>query len=96
MSAGTVPVYGATNTVLKELREVIAEVDAAIEECRRKQSAALRASTAHKQSVGRLNAAEQKRDRLASAADLLAEDWREWPWVREAGFAAKIPRVTRA
>lgn len=90
------PVYGSTNTVLQELRDAVTEVEAALEECRKKQRAAVRASDAHRGAVVLLGAAERKRDRLASAASLLAEDWRTWPWVREAGFAAKVPATVSA
>jgi hypothetical protein len=63
--------------VLKELEAAVLRVDDAI--------------AASRYAAARVDRETEERDALAKAASLLAPDWREWQWVKEAGFAAKVP-----
>ena len=33
-------------------------------------------------------------EKLMNAADALERDWRDWPWVREAGLHTQFPKKT--
>lgn len=84
---------GSTNTVLQELRAAVAKVDDANEELRKKRTTYKRAETSLRTAETSVYAAERDRDRLREAADVLSDDWRQWPWVMEDGFASKVPSL---
>ena len=80
-------------SVLKALQEAVAAVDVATELDAKAARKSSQAATESRRTAAAVVASRDKRDKLAAAADLLAPDWRDWPWVRESGFGAKVPRV---
>lgn len=81
----------AAAAVLRELQDAVAAVDVAIDADNKAARASSRAAAAHRRTSTRVASTQEERDRLAKAADLLAPDWREWPWVQADGFASKVP-----
>jgi len=88
------------NDLLREIPQLIAEIE--VLEARR-----ARQRTQIKRMEGRLNQMTSeiipksaRIEALTRAADLLNgdgfnTDWREWEWVKEAGFADKVPSRER-
>lgn len=87
------------NVVLKELQITMQNIEQAEIQFKNKERAAKRAATIQSDAAMRLYHLQQQRDRLKEAADVLNKDdyggigssnWREWPWVVEAGFAKEL------
>jgi hypothetical protein len=78
--------------VIRALQAAVATVDETIDRDAKAERKASRAAAERRHTAAAVDDAIEKRDRLAEAAELLAPDWREWPWVREAGFVTKVPR----
>jgi len=80
------------NTILKEVESIFLE-EKALEKQIEKLQGTINQLYGRQRALGdKLYPIRERKGRLVRAADALQDDWRDWPWVKESGFAKDIPK----
>lgn len=81
------------NDVLKELVAIQEEVDK-LEKQNDRLQATINQLRGRQRAIGdKVWPMRDRQRKLIKAADALESDWREWHWVKEAGFVTKLPPI---
>ena len=80
-----------TNTVLKELQGHV-KANAALQERYDKMQGTINGLRTRQDRIGQeMYNHSNEMQKLMKIADVVSPGWREWPWVKEAGFVKMLP-----
>lgn len=80
------------NALLGEVRELVEELDKLRKQADKLQGTINQLEGKQRVLYDKMYPLRIRKEKLVKAADALNDDWRDWPWVKEAGFAKDLPK----